>query len=133
VRRVGLTQLTNKYTQAILATHVAQGVIVGALVTETGAIVAFGPEAELKDERAAIAAHPTAVKLWSTAAPQVPVRRHSRTQTALELMRQDTRLSPHAAAKKAGVHVSAVYRQLERNAQRGCCAACGQLLPVKHG
>lgn len=130
MRRVGLSQLTNRENQQVLQGLVAQGKIYGALARADRTLVVFGPGAELKDEREAIDAVPDAVKLWSTAAPMAPVRKQSRTQKAIELLAANPALSPHAAAQQAGVHVSAVYRQLERNAKRGCCAACGQLLPA---
>lgn len=49
-----------------------------------------------------------------------------RTLAALDLVAQG--MTPHAAAKQAGVHVSAVYRAQERLATRPICGCCGQVI-----
>lgn len=52
-----------------------------------------------------------------------------RTQAALRLLDRYPDLTPHAAAQRAGVHVSAVYRALQR-ASRPVCECCGRRLPA---
>jgi len=52
-----------------------------------------------------------------------------RTQQALRLLEANPGLRPYAAAKQAGVHVSAVYRALERG-RREACPCCGRRMPA---
>ena len=89
----------------------------------------FGPGCAFKTEAEALAARPQAEVVWTRVrvAPDAPAA--GRTQAALRLLERDPNLSPFAAAKQAGVHVSAVYRALQR-ASRPVCECCGQRLPA---
>jgi hypothetical protein len=89
----------------------------------------FGPGCAFKTEAEVLAARPQAEVVWTRAqaAPQAPAG--GRTQAALRLLERDPNLSPFAAAKQAGVHVSAVYRALARRV-RPVCECCGQRLPA---
>jgi hypothetical protein len=107
----------------------------GACAWWTGArnsnthVAVFGPGCAFKTEAEVLAARPQAEVVWTRAqaAPQAPAA--GRTQAALRLLERDPNLTPFAAAKQAGVHVSAVYRALARRA-RPVCECCGQRLPA---
>jgi len=84
-------------------------------------LMAFGPGCHVKSERQALGAHPGATMIWT--------RPSGRTQHALKLLQDFPGLTPYAAAKEAGVNVSAVYRAKART-NRPACACCGQRLPA---
>lgn len=122
MRRVTLSQLAPKRVQNVLD----QEGILGAVRTTDGMVIAFGPACTLDTEELALEAYPDAEALWSRGF--VAPLGTSRTSKALHLLSQNERLTPHAAAKQAGVHVSAVYRALDKQAEKGVCPCCGQLL-----
>ena len=90
-------------------------------------VLAFGPGCDAGDMDAAVELHPEAHAAWVRAAP---VNRTGRTGLALDMLTADPSTTPYAAAKAAGVDVSAVYRAMRRRDARGTCGCCGQLLPI---
>lgn len=93
-------------------------------------VVVYGPACELRTLEAAVRAHPTAHAAWVR---KEPVVRSSRTALALAMIDADPTMTPYAAAKAAGVNVSALYREQRRRGERGCCPGCGRLLPAPGG
>jgi len=84
-------------------------------------LLAFGPGCRFKSEGEALGASQDVKMIWT--------RPLGRTQHALQLLQDFPGLTPYAAAKESGVHVSAVYRAKAR-ANRPLCKCCGQRLPA---
>lgn len=88
----------------------------------------WGPGGAWTSRKAALAGLPADATVWEKGhTPQGPAE--GRTQAALRLLDLHPDLTPHAAAQRAGVHVSAVYRALQR-AARPACECCGRRLPA---
>lgn len=69
----------------------------------------------------------TAVAVWCKTLPVESDTVKSKTQQAVDLVLQEG-LSPHAAAKRTGVHPSAVYRAMTRANEKPICPCCGQVV-----
>lgn len=89
----------------------------------------FGPGCQHKSLESASAGAPPGSSYWVQAPSPEPTAPIGRTQAALRLLAQNPGMTPHAAAKQAGVHVSAVYRAQQR-ASRPTCPCCGQRMPT---
>jgi len=55
----------------------------------------------------------------------------SKTQQALQLLKDNPGMSAYAAAKQVGISKTAVYNAQNREKGRARCPTCGQLLPEK--
>ena len=52
----------------------------------------------------------------------------SKTQQALDLLKENPGMTPYEAAAKAGVGNAAVYQALRRNKGKTLCPCCGQVV-----
>jgi hypothetical protein len=52
----------------------------------------------------------------------------SKTQQALELLRQNPELKPYQAAEQVGIQNAAVYQALQRTKGKELCPCCGQVV-----
>lgn len=106
--------------------------IAGALAwqaTDGAHVRLFGPGCQWHDEAGALAGLDlSTVVVWNRSEPRTQPE-HGRTRRALALLDKDPGLTPYRAAQQAGVHVSAVYRALQR-AALPVCECCGQRLPA---
>lgn len=107
----------------------------GALVYEINngddiRVVAFGPGCSYRDEASALHGYRdrTVTHVWNRHVLPDPVHAGSKTALALAAMANDPKLTPNAAAKRAGINASAVYRALKRREERGVCSCCGRAL-----
>jgi hypothetical protein len=90
----------------------------------------WGSACRWTSRNAALAGLPASAVVWEKGVKRAQKGApEGRTQAALRLLERDPNLTPFAAAKQAGVHVSAVYRALQR-ASRPVCECCGQRLPA---
>lgn len=104
--------------------------VAGALWLAQGQrVIAFGPACVLKTAATALQAHPDATRIWERQQGRAVTAAGSRTDNALRLLRANPSLTPAAAARQAGLHVSAVYRALQRT-EAPACKHCGQRLPA---
>lgn len=92
----------------------------------------FGPGCAYRDEAAAIRVCGErgfeVTHVWNRHVLPDPVHAGSKTALALAAMTNDPKLTPNAAAKRAGINASAVYRALKRREERGVCSCCGRAL-----
>ena len=117
----------NAETQAHLAASVGVEGCVVFTRDELTAVAVFGPGCDCASLDIALAAHPGTTAAWVRARA---VHAPGRTGRALQMLAAQPGLAPYTAAQACGVNVAAVYRALKRQALRGSCACCGQLLPV---
>jgi hypothetical protein len=92
-------------------------------------VAVFGPDCDYPRLESVLDVMPEPTAVWRKP-PQAAAVPRGRTAKALEILESNPSLTPYAAAKAAGVHVSAVYRALVRRTSRGVCSCCGQLLPT---
>lgn len=88
----------------------------------------WGPGCQQTTRASALQGLPASATVWERGHKAAGTAT-GRTQAALRLLDLHPEMNPHAAAKQAGVHVSAVYRALQR-AARPVCKCCGQRLPT---
>ena len=115
-------------TQVMLVESIG---IAGCVVFERNgetAVSVFGPACDHESLAAALAAQPAATMAWERVRV---LHAPGRTARALGMLAAQPGLAPYAAAAACQVHVAAVYRAIKRQAARGNCTHCGQLLPAQ--
>jgi hypothetical protein len=103
------------------------GLVVYGDDPDTRAIMAYGPQCRHKSIDSLTAAYGQHVAGHWSRAEHNPAQPRSRTMTAVNLVLQRG-MTQHAAAKRAGVNVSAVNRAIARRRQSECCPVCQQVL-----
>jgi len=92
-----------------------------------GRAVLYGPGWPFKSKAAALAELPDANATW---ARSVAPRADSRVSHALGLLERGEAKNPADAAKKVGVHHSAVYMAVKARLAKGLCPCCRRPLPT---